>query len=104
MYRKNIAEDETNKAYITKRHYQFPESRIELKGLIFVRARQLVTRGFGAADAVHLAAAESLQVDVLLTCDDRWLRKSRQLADEIKIRVANPVEWLKEQYDAKNIG
>jgi predicted nucleic acid-binding protein len=71
---------------------------------IFARARHLVNRGFGAADAVHAASAEALGADVLLTCDDRLLRRGRQVADELSVRIANPVDWLKEQFDATNIG
>ena len=80
------------------------ESKMILSEEIFIRARELVHLKLGAADAVHTAAAEVLQADVLLTCDDRWLRKGQQLADVLLVRVANPVDWLKEQYDATNIG
>jgi predicted nucleic acid-binding protein len=79
-----------------------PESRIELTAPIIDRARELVLLGLGAADAVHAAAAEALQADVLLTCDDRLCRKGGRLAEELRVRIVNPVEWLKEQLDAEN--
>ena len=81
-----------------------PESRIELSPTVFDRARQLLNLGLHAADAVHVAAAEALGADVLLTSDDRLLRRCRQIADELNVRVANPVDWLKEQDDATNSG
>jgi hypothetical protein len=81
-----------------------PESRIALSSRIFSRARELSGHGLGAADAVHTAAAETVAADVLLTCDDRWLRKGKLLAHEILVRIANPVDWLKEQIDATNNG
>jgi predicted nucleic acid-binding protein len=81
-----------------------PASRIQLTRALFARARQLVSRGLGAADAVHVASAEALGADVLLTCDDRLLRRGRKLADELGVRIVNPVDWLKEQFDATNIG
>ena len=59
-----------------------PESRIELTATVFARTRQLVKRRLSAADAVHIAAAEILQADVLLTCDDRLLRRGRKLPDD----------------------
>jgi predicted nucleic acid-binding protein len=79
-------------------------SRIDLSAAIFDRARELVVLGLHAADAVHVAAAESLNADVLLTCDDRFLRRARHIADELRVRIANPVDWLKEQDNATNPG
>jgi predicted nucleic acid-binding protein len=79
-----------------------PESRIELTPAIFDRARELVGLGLHAADAVHVSAAEALNADLLLTCDHRLLHRCRQIADDLNVLVANPVDWLKEQDDATN--
>jgi hypothetical protein len=81
-----------------------PKSRIELTSAIFDRARKLIGLGLHAADAVHVSAAETLKADVLLTCDDRLLLRCRQIADDLSVQVANPVDWLKEQDDATNAG
>jgi predicted nucleic acid-binding protein len=59
---------------------------------------------FRAADAVHIAAAEQLHADVLLTCDDQFLKVGEQLADRLFVRIANPIDWMKEQFDAPNTG
>jgi hypothetical protein len=77
-----------------------PERIMELTPEVFRRARELVTRGLSAADAVHLSAAENLDVDAMLTCDDRFLRRATSLANQIKVPVVNPVDWLKEHIDA----
>lgn len=81
-----------------------PERRMTLTVEIFQRAAELVDRGLAAADAVHVAAAEAIGADVVLTCDDRLLRRCRHLAAELRVQVANPMDWLKEQYDAPNSG
>jgi predicted nucleic acid-binding protein len=81
-----------------------PGSRIELTSAIFDRARELINLRLHAADAVHVSAAEASKADVLLTCDERLLRRCRQIADELTVQVANPVDWLKEQDDATNTG
>lgn len=39
----------------------------------FRRAAALERWGIKPADALHVAAAESLRADVLLTCDDKFL-------------------------------
>jgi predicted nucleic acid-binding protein len=81
-----------------------PEARMELERRTFDRARELIGLRLRAADAVHTAAAEHLGADVLLTCDDQLLRVGQRMADQLGVRIANPIDWLKEQFDATNAG
>ncbi len=60
------------------------------------RAKELEGIGFGAMDALHLACAEKLKVDVFLTVDDKMEKKVKANPDKIRIRVENPVIWLQE--------
>jgi len=60
------------------------------------RAQQLEAWGISAFDALHLACAESGGADVFLTTDDKLLRKSSAYADQLRVRVANPLMWLRE--------
>jgi hypothetical protein len=60
------------------------------------RAKQLQTMGFKLFDALHLACAEIGRADAFLTTDDKLLGLSRRLADQLNIRVENPLTWLKE--------
>jgi predicted nucleic acid-binding protein len=46
-------------------------------------------------DALHLAAAEAGQADYFCTCDDRLLRKARQISG-LKIRAISPLELIEE--------
>lgn len=69
---------------------------LRLTEQVFARARHLETLGFKRADAVHIAAAEALNVDVLLSCDDRLCRLARRRRDQLKVQVANPLTWFKE--------
>ena len=75
---------------------------IRLTPGIFRRAEVLVQRGFSAADAVRVAAAEQQRADVLLTCDDRLCRLGRRLRKTLRVKVADPVSWLREVRDASN--
>ncbi len=61
-----------------------------------IRAQQLRDFGFSAVDALHLACAESGQVDVLLTTDDLLLRKATKYAKQLHVLVKNPLKWLAE--------
>ncbi len=57
------------------------------------RASQLHQRGLGAYDALHVASAEEAGVDVLLTTDDRMIKKAKSLG--VHVRLENPVDWLR---------
>ena len=60
------------------------------------RAEQLEDWGIRAFDALHLACAELGQVDVFLTTDERLLRRCAVYAEQLRIRVENPLTWLRE--------
>jgi predicted nucleic acid-binding protein len=60
------------------------------------RAARLQSLGFGALDALHLAAAEQGDVDVLLTTDDDLLNRAKRYKALIRLRVENPISWIKE--------
>lgn len=71
--------------------------RIEVDEAIALRARALAGLGYGAFDALHLAAAESVGANVLLTTDDRLLMRTARRLGNPRIPVRNPVSWIKEQ-------
>lgn len=60
------------------------------------RAEQLEKLGFGAFDALHIACAESAGADIFLTTDNPLLRQANRLAEPLRVRVENPLTWLKE--------
>lgn len=60
------------------------------------RARQIKAMGFRTYDALHLACAEQSAVDVFLTTDDRIICTAIRQAEKLKVRVANPLDWLLE--------
>ena len=78
-------------------------ARIEVEAITDVdrrtRVQDLVAMGFKAADAVHVAAAEGARADVLLSCDDRMCHLAKRRRGDLRVRVANPVDWLKEMED-----
>jgi predicted nucleic acid-binding protein len=64
---------------------------------ILARGADLETLGFGAFDALHLAAAEAAGADVFLTTDDGLLRRARRQTAPLSVRVENPLVWLEEE-------
>lgn len=65
----------------------------------YERASELAGLGFGSLDALHIACAESAQCAVLLSTDDRLLRRALRRATSLRVRVENPLQWLLEQSD-----
>ena len=60
------------------------------------RAKQIQQLGVKSYDALHIACAEVAQVDIFLTTDDKLLKIIRQFADKIKLKVNNPLNWIRE--------
>ena len=60
------------------------------------RGTQLESIGFKWLDALHIACAESGKVDILLTTDERMLRRAKRLSLKLHVRVENPCVWLEE--------
>jgi len=60
------------------------------------RAQEIQAWDITAFDALHLACAESGQVDVFLTTDDRLLRKATAHVKQLRVQVENPLTWLRE--------
>ena len=72
------------------------EATLELTPEMVARARSLEALGFKSADALHVAAAEAHAASVMFSCDDRLCRLARRREAQLRVKVANPVDWLKE--------
>ena len=60
------------------------------------RGEELEALGFREFDALHLACAESGGADVFLSTDDELLRVASRVARQLRLRVANPLSWIRE--------
>ena len=68
---------------------------IALSSGILRRAGELTALGFQPADATHVAAAEAQKADVLLTCDDKLVRRVRRVGGLLAVVVDNPLAWIR---------
>ena len=75
---------------------RYADCSVLIEEPIINRVSGLKEIGFGAYDAVHLACAEQCDADVFLTTDDKLLRLARENSSQLKIKVYNPLIWLKE--------
>ena len=71
-------------------------STVALVDVVIARVQELKAMGFRTYAAFHLACAEQATVDIFLTTDDRMLRIATRHTAQLKVRVANPLEWLLE--------
>ena len=69
---------------------------ISLTSAVVSQAKKLQILGFKQWDALHLACAEQGQADIFLTTDDKLLRLAQRVADQLQVRVDNPLTWLEE--------
>lgn len=73
---------------------QVAKNRIILTEEIDKRSQEIEDLGFGLYDSFHIACAESAKIDVLLTTDDRLLKKAIKHKHLLKVKLDNPVTWL----------
>lgn len=69
-------------------------TNIVIDQMIDQRSKQLETLGFGLYDSFHIACAETAEVDVLLTTDDRLIKRAIRYQDQLRVIINNPVNWL----------
>lgn len=72
------------------------QESIEISEKEINRAMQLQKEGFQVFDSLHIACAESAQVDVFLSTDDRLLNLAKRLSKRLNVRVENPLVWVEE--------
>lgn len=70
--------------------------RVRIEASDRARGRILESLGFTAMDSIHLACAEKAGAHFFLTVDDDLLKKASRHAAVLRVLVANPLTWLKE--------
>ena len=75
---------------------QLGHQTIFVGGEEILRGEELEVLGFKELDALHIACAESGNADILLTTDDRMLRRAKRYRAQLRVRVENPYTWLHE--------
>ena len=70
--------------------------KVSIDEQIEKRAIEVSRVKFSAFDALHIASAEKSKANIMLTTDDRLLKKSLQNRKFLGIQVENPVKWLME--------
>ena len=74
----------------------FIQESIEISQKEVRRAKELQKEGFQVYDSLHIACAESAQVDIFLSTDDRLLKLAKRISKRLNVRVENPLVWVEE--------
>lgn len=69
---------------------------ILLNEKIVERAKELENIGFKSYDSLHLASAESDQIKIFLTTDDKLLKLALRSSNKLFIKVMNPLNFIEE--------
>jgi len=72
--------------------YKIKKRNITINNDIVKRANEIKECGIMPVDSLHFAAAEYGNVDVLLSVDKDFLKKSKGVTSSL--RVENPVNWF----------
>ena len=75
---------------------RFADDRLMVDENSTALARTFAGQGIGAADALHLAVAEIGGCDILLTADEKFVRRARALNPLPRVAVENPTRWVLE--------
>jgi predicted nucleic acid-binding protein len=69
-------------------------ARVVISARVAARAHALERFGFRGLDALHIAAAEAGQAELLITTDDRMARRAGRAGAALTLRVVRPADAL----------
>ena len=95
VFEVNNTQDQSKRLQIQSR-LNYVHQNVLVNSREILRAKYLDSLGFKQADALHLACAESSNVDVFLTTDNGILRRAERFSSQLQVSVENPYEWLQE--------
>lgn len=87
---------DTQKLSRVKLLSSFIKENVEISAKEEKRAIELQVEGFQVFDSLHIACAESANVDVFLSTDDRLLNLVKKISKKLNVRVENPLVWIEE--------
>lgn len=87
----NIRDDKRRRA-VKKLYFRTIADEVNISAQIIERARELELKGLGTMDARHLAAAEAVGADFLLTTDADFIRKCKN-RNLTTLKVINPLDF-----------
>jgi hypothetical protein len=84
------------KAELVRETLRLAKTRIEVGDPELDRWDELKNAGFGDLDALHIACAEVADCDLLLTTDDKLIKRAQARSRMLRVRVMNPLTFVTE--------
>ena len=76
---------------------EFIHESLKIENNDLVRAKQLEEMGFKSFDSMHIACAETGNVEIFLTTDDKLLKLAEKSKNDLNVKVSNTLTWLTER-------
>lgn len=54
--------------------------------------------GFTTYDAMHIACAETAQVDIFLSTDKGIVNRASRNMNDLLVKIMNPLNWIQEEF------
>ncbi len=74
------------------------QSYVVVDKTIFERGAVIQEMGFTTYDAMHIACAESVQVDIFLSTDKKLINKALRNKSKLFVAIENPLAWIQEEF------
>jgi hypothetical protein len=84
------------KAELVRENLAMAREHVEVTDKELRRWRDLVESGFRELDALHLACAESARCELLMTTDDKLVKRAAVYAALLRVNVINPLRFVTE--------
>ena len=65
---------------------------------IFNRTTVIKEMGFTTYDAMHIACAETAQVDIFLSTDKGIVNRASRNMNDLLVKIMNPLNWIQEEF------
>ncbi len=67
---------------------------------IFNRTTVIKEMGFTTYDAMHIACAETAQVDIFLSTDKGLVNRASRNESDLLVKIENPLIWIQEEFES----
>jgi predicted nucleic acid-binding protein len=74
------------------------QSYVVVDKTIFERGAVIQEMGFTTYDAMHIACAESVQVDIFLSTDKKLINRALRNKSKLFVAIENPLAWIQEEF------
>ena len=76
------------------------QTYISINDEILKRTVEIKEMKFTTYDAMHIACAETAEVDIFLSTDKGLINKAKTNKSALRVNIDNPLSWIQEEFKA----